>query len=296
MAAKDTIGVGFIGAGDIATLHAKAVKKCPGARLVGLWNRSQDRARQRASEFDCRNYPTPTELVNDPTIDAVFVLTNLESAISLNGLPPGTPSNKLPLKIIPRLAAGLESITPAEGIPGAPFVIKGSGFEIDPSRNRVIFKQGDRFLMVDQRTVKSDAVSVSSFVPDLQAGDYEVIVLTQPEAPSLNGLPPGVPSNAMKFTVLPIPVPVLETISPTDIIQGGAFTLTGKNLNKNFAVVFKQGDKQFIVPSLLLKMENGMLSGTIPTDLLPGAAEVFQAQSSTGPFSNKLPLTVKAKP
>ena len=79
MAAKDTIGVGFIGAGDIATLHAKAVKKCPGARLVGLWNRSQDRARQRASEFDCRNYPTPTELVNDPAIDAVFVLTNLES-------------------------------------------------------------------------------------------------------------------------------------------------------------------------------------------------------------------------
>ena len=150
--------------------------------------------------------------------------------------------------------------------------------------------------MVDQRTVKSDATTVSSFVPELPAGDYEVIVLTQPEAVALNGLPPGVPSNAMKFKVLPIPVPILETISPTDIIQGGAFMLTGGNLNKNFAVVFKQGDKQFVVPTLLLKLENGVLSGTIPNDLLPGAAEVFQAQSSSGPFSNKLPLTIKAKP
>src|SRR5882724_446363 len=76
---KDTIGVGFIGAGDISILHAAAVKKCPGAKLVGLWNRNQDRANQRAREFGCKNYATPDALVNDPAIDAVFVLTNLES-------------------------------------------------------------------------------------------------------------------------------------------------------------------------------------------------------------------------
>ena len=44
---KDTIGVGFIGAGDISILHARAVAKVPGAKLIGLWNRSQDRATQR---------------------------------------------------------------------------------------------------------------------------------------------------------------------------------------------------------------------------------------------------------
>ncbi|MBX9583009.1 MAG: Gfo/Idh/MocA family oxidoreductase [Gemmataceae bacterium] len=76
---KDTLGVGFIGAGDIAVLHAAAVGKCPGAKLVGLWNRGQDRARQRAAEFGCRNYATPEELVADPAVDAVFVLTNLET-------------------------------------------------------------------------------------------------------------------------------------------------------------------------------------------------------------------------
>lgn len=76
---KPTIGVGFIGAGDISILHARAVQRCHGAKLVGLWNRSQDRAVQRANEFGCKNYPTPQALVDDPAIDAVFVLTNLES-------------------------------------------------------------------------------------------------------------------------------------------------------------------------------------------------------------------------
>lgn len=76
---KPTIGVGFIGAGDISVLHARAVARAHGAKLVGLWNRNSDRAQQRASEFGCRNYDSPQALVADPNIDAVFVLTNLET-------------------------------------------------------------------------------------------------------------------------------------------------------------------------------------------------------------------------
>src|SRR5205085_7210927 len=83
---KDTLGVAFVGAGDVSVLHAAAVKKCPGARLVGLWNRSQDRAKQRAAEFGCKNYATPEELVKDPAVDAVFVLTNLESHLEYTRL------------------------------------------------------------------------------------------------------------------------------------------------------------------------------------------------------------------
>ncbi len=83
--AKD-VGVGFIGAGDISILHAKAVSRVSGAKLVGLWNRSQERAVQRASEFGCKNYRTPEELVADPNIHAVFVLTNLESHLEYTKL------------------------------------------------------------------------------------------------------------------------------------------------------------------------------------------------------------------
>ena len=86
MTLPETLGVGFLGAGDIATLHAQAVARCPGAKLVGLWNRSQDRAADRAREFNCKNYRTPEELVSDPAIHAVFVLTNLETHAELTKL------------------------------------------------------------------------------------------------------------------------------------------------------------------------------------------------------------------
>lgn len=79
MAASDTIGVGLIGAGDISILHARAVQRCPGAKLIGLWNRSQDRAIQRAKEFGCKNCESPEALIKDPAVQAVFVLTNLET-------------------------------------------------------------------------------------------------------------------------------------------------------------------------------------------------------------------------
>jgi predicted dehydrogenase len=86
MAKNERVGIGFIGTGDISILHNKAVKKCPGAELVGVWNRSQERAKQRAAEFGCKNYESPEALVNDPTIDAVLVLTNLETHLEYTKL------------------------------------------------------------------------------------------------------------------------------------------------------------------------------------------------------------------
>jgi hypothetical protein len=39
-----TVKVAFLGAGDVATLHAEGIKQCPDAKLVGLLAR-----------LDCRN-------------------------------------------------------------------------------------------------------------------------------------------------------------------------------------------------------------------------------------------------
>lgn len=77
--ARESLGVGFIGTGDISILHAAAVKKCPGAKIIGVWNRTPATARQRAAEFGVTAYDSPEALCNDPSIDAVFVLTNLET-------------------------------------------------------------------------------------------------------------------------------------------------------------------------------------------------------------------------
>ena len=73
------LGIGFIGAGDVSDLHSRAVRSCHGAELKGLWNRTSSKAAAKAAHFGCRRYDTAEELIADPAIDAVFVLTNLET-------------------------------------------------------------------------------------------------------------------------------------------------------------------------------------------------------------------------
>jgi len=73
------VGIGFIGAGEISILHNRAINQIPGARLVGLWNRTSERAMQRAADYGCKRYETPEELVADPEIQVVFVLTDLDT-------------------------------------------------------------------------------------------------------------------------------------------------------------------------------------------------------------------------
>ncbi|MFH1571306.1 MAG: Gfo/Idh/MocA family oxidoreductase [Gemmatimonadota bacterium] len=73
------VRIAFIGAGDVSALHGEAVRRCPGAELAGLWNRTRSRGEKRAAELGCRLYRSAEELVADPAVDAVFVLTNLET-------------------------------------------------------------------------------------------------------------------------------------------------------------------------------------------------------------------------
>lgn len=73
------IRIGFIGAGNISTLHAEAIQACPGAELAGLWNITPDLAEEKSRAFGCKIYPSAEALVQDPELDAVFVLTNLET-------------------------------------------------------------------------------------------------------------------------------------------------------------------------------------------------------------------------
>ncbi len=73
------IGIGFIGAGDIANLHAEAINAMEEAELVGLWNRSPAKGEVKAEKFGCMCYSSVEELLDDPKIEAVFILTNMET-------------------------------------------------------------------------------------------------------------------------------------------------------------------------------------------------------------------------
>jgi len=72
-------GIGFIGSGDISLLHAKAIEHCPSAELVGLWSIDKDLDREKAEQFGCRTFDSAEALVSCPEINAVFVLSNLET-------------------------------------------------------------------------------------------------------------------------------------------------------------------------------------------------------------------------
>lgn len=76
---KKSVGIGFIGTGEVSQLHYLAVESIPNAHLVGVWNRTRSSGMQRAEQYGCNWYDTPQELVSDRDIDAVFVLTNLET-------------------------------------------------------------------------------------------------------------------------------------------------------------------------------------------------------------------------
>lgn len=75
----NTIGIGFIGAGDIADMHAEAINELDGAELIGLWNRTYEKGKIKAEKFGCKTYETVDDLLSDSKIDAVFVLTNMET-------------------------------------------------------------------------------------------------------------------------------------------------------------------------------------------------------------------------
>ena len=74
-----TIKIGFLGAGDMADLHAEAVNNLQGAELKGLWNRTHNKAELKALKYGCKIYKTEDDLLHDSEIDAVFILTNMES-------------------------------------------------------------------------------------------------------------------------------------------------------------------------------------------------------------------------
>ena len=71
--------IAFIGAGDISLLHAKAIDKCASAELAGIWSIDSELNAEKAKRFDCPVYESAEILVADKSVDAVFVLTNLES-------------------------------------------------------------------------------------------------------------------------------------------------------------------------------------------------------------------------
>ncbi len=229
----------------------------------------------------------------------IFVVTNLESVVVEKGKIPGTPSNGLPFKVLPPPGAKLESIDPVESLANGYFSIKGSGWGQDARTFRVVFKQGDRVFMIEPTNIKFDQTMIAGKLPNLAAGDYEVFVVNNLDLvpPANTTSLPGVPSNSLKFKILPPPAPVLETISPTEGAPGTPFRLTGKNFIDGQVIYFKQGDRVITIVPPFIKITPTTIEGVLPF-MPPGGAEVgiligLNQPSNTLPFKFLTPPGAK---
>jgi hypothetical protein len=200
----------------------------------------------------------------------------------------------------------ISSITPDSGFPGSAFLITGSGLSTEAKYNQIIFRQGERWMMVDPAkvsTVSTPNTGLKGVVPGLRAGEYDVFVMVYREGS------PGVASNAVKFTITEAPGPQLTAIDPKEGKPGTQFTLTGSNLSpeaKYNGVFFRVGERIFPVDPSTLKTilastpnNEGRFPVTGLTGLVPrmpaGSAEVYVVvfkDSAISAASNKLAFNI----
>ena len=86
---KKELGFGIVGAGMIAPIHADAIKRVPGARLVAFCSRSAEKARNLAKEYDVRFYDDYTEMLKDDEIDCISICTPSGTHLDIGRLAAG---------------------------------------------------------------------------------------------------------------------------------------------------------------------------------------------------------------
>lgn len=68
-------GFGIVGTGLIADFHAKAIAQILNAKLIGAYNRNQEKAADFASRFECKVFETLDDLAAAPDVDVICICT-----------------------------------------------------------------------------------------------------------------------------------------------------------------------------------------------------------------------------
>lgn len=79
---KQPIRIAFIGCGGVADLHAHAVRQCGNAELAAVCDLNAELAAAKAREWSAQ-VRTATEIFQSDDVDAVYVLTPMESHVPL---------------------------------------------------------------------------------------------------------------------------------------------------------------------------------------------------------------------
>ncbi len=79
---ENTIGLGLIGTGGVAHMHAQGFDQQRNVRLVGAYSRSADKCQRFAETYGLRAYDSVDALLADDAIDAVAILSPTPTHVS----------------------------------------------------------------------------------------------------------------------------------------------------------------------------------------------------------------------
>jgi len=68
-------GIGIIGTGLIAEIHARAIKSVKDAKLVSVLSRTEERAMEFSKKYGCKGYSSEKEFFIDPDMQIVSICT-----------------------------------------------------------------------------------------------------------------------------------------------------------------------------------------------------------------------------
>ena len=76
------VGVAFIGAGTVAEMHGRGLAACANARFIGAYDVDSARAEALTAKFGGRVFDSLQQVLTDPDVDAVHVLTPVQHHVS----------------------------------------------------------------------------------------------------------------------------------------------------------------------------------------------------------------------
>lgn len=80
--AERAVGVAFVGAGSISEMHGRGVSSCRQAQYIGVFDPDPSRAKAHAAKFGGKAYGRFEQILEDPQVEAVHVLSPQECHVS----------------------------------------------------------------------------------------------------------------------------------------------------------------------------------------------------------------------
>lgn len=112
-----TIGIGVVGAGNIAEFHLAAYAANPDVEIVAVADIAVDRARARADQFGAASaYASVEELLADPAVDAVSICTRNDTHVQIAIAALEAGKSVLVEKPMARTVADAEALVAAEAV------------------------------------------------------------------------------------------------------------------------------------------------------------------------------------